>query len=85
MKTRGSGAAAPTVGSVDPSSTAATTTTAEDGKAYRDRKFAAETETGRRLTERGESAATWLTYFQGKSKKSDLADAFLMAHRPEKA
>ena len=24
---------------------------------------------------------TWLAYFVGKTKKSDLADAFLMAHR----
>ena len=71
-------AAAPTVKTTDLSGAAAT---AEDGKAYRARKASAEAETIRHLTERGVSAASWLTYFNGKSKKSDLADAFLMALR----
>ena len=83
-KTRGAkataaaSAAAPTVGTIDLSGAALV---AEDGKAYRERKSAAEAETVRHLTERGAAASTWLTYFQGKSKKSDLADAFLMALR----
>jgi hypothetical protein len=54
---------------------------AEDGKAYRARKKTAETETVAALEARGASAAQWLTMFQGRSKKSDLADAFLMALR----
>lgn len=79
VKTRGTKAAAPTTaGAVDLSGAALV---AEDGKAYRERKSAAEAETVRQLTERGVTAASWLTYFQGKSKKSDLADAFLMALR----
>jgi hypothetical protein len=54
---------------------------AEDGKAYRARKKTAETETVAALEARGASATEWLTMFQGRSKKSDLADAFLMALR----
>ncbi len=54
---------------------------AEDGKAYRARKKTAETETVAALEARGAAVATWLTMFQGRSKKSDLADAFLMALR----
>ncbi len=54
---------------------------AEDGKAYRARKKTAETETVAALEACGASAAEWLTMFQGRSKKSDLADAFLMALR----
>jgi hypothetical protein len=75
----------PTVSTVDLSgaaiaaTAAATAAIAEDGKAYRARKAFAEEETVKKLAEKG--AATWLTYFQGKSKKSDLADAFLMALR----
>jgi hypothetical protein len=82
VKTRGAKATtAPTVGAVDLSGAALVAATAEDGKAYRERKSAAEAETVRQLTERGAAAASWLSYFQGKSKKSDLADAFLMALR----
>jgi hypothetical protein len=59
--------------------------TAEDGKAYRLRKASAEADTIRLITERGgDHVVRWLPYFQSKSKKSDLADAFLMAHRPDK-
>jgi hypothetical protein len=54
---------------------------AEDGKAYRARKASAEADTIKYLTERGVPCTRWLTYFEGKSKKSDLADAFLMALR----
>lgn len=54
---------------------------AEAGKAYRARKKTAETETLAALVGRGPSAATWKTWFEGRSKKSDLADAFLMALR----
>jgi len=56
-------------------------TTEEDGKAYRERKATAELETEKQLTAQGAKGATWLTYLRGKSKKSDLADAFLMALR----
>jgi hypothetical protein len=75
VKTRG----AATVKSVELTSTE--TKAADDGKAYRARKASAEAETVQKLTERGDDVSTWLTYFQGKSKKSDLADAFLMALR----
>ncbi len=54
---------------------------AEDGKAYRARKKTAETETVAALEARGAAVREWLTMFQGRSKKSDLADAFLMALR----
>jgi hypothetical protein len=60
---------------------AAVAAAAEDGKAYRARKASAEAETVKQLTERGEVGARWLSYFESKSKKSDLADAFLMALR----
>jgi len=33
------------------------------------------------LTKAGASAAIWLAFFNSKSKKSDLADALLMALR----
>ena len=52
---------------------------AEDGKAYRARKKTAETETTAALERRGDTE--WLPFFQSRSKKSDLADAFLMALR----
>lgn len=55
--------------------------TTADGKAYRARKASAETETVKQLTSRGPACVKWLTYFDDKSKKSDLADAFLMALR----
>ena len=47
-----------------------------DAVAYRNRKKSAEADTVALLS--GE----WLRFFNGRSKKSDLADAFLMAHRP---
>ena len=53
----------------------------KDSEAYRARKQTAESEVERLLTERGASAATWLTFFKNRTKKSDLADAFLMALR----
>jgi hypothetical protein len=61
--------------------TAVATTTdaaATEGSAYRERKKTAETETVDNLTKAG---SNWLTFFNGRSKKSDLADAFLMALR----
>ena len=55
--------------------------TEDESKAYRARKNAAETEVADLLTAAGERGAAWLAFFRGRSKKSDLADAFLMAHR----
>ena len=55
--------------------------TVDDGKAYRARKKTAETETIAALEARGSAVAHWLAFFQSRSKKSDLADAFLMALR----
>ena len=59
-----------------PTATAADTTKA-DGVAYRNRKKTAESDVAALLS----SAPEWLSFFNGRSKKSDLADAFLMAHR----
>jgi hypothetical protein len=53
--------------------------TAAESAAYRARKKTAETEVVDVLSKAGKSA--WLTFFNGRSKKSDLADAFLMALR----
>jgi hypothetical protein len=68
-----------------PAATAAATaplnTTAEESAAYRARKKTAETEVIDILTKGGEPVANWLAFFNGRSKKSDLADAFLMAMR----
>jgi hypothetical protein len=55
--------------------------TAEESAAYRARKKTAETEVIDILTKSGERVADWLVFFNGRSKKSDLADAFLMAMR----
>jgi len=52
-----------------------------DAAAYATRKRTAESEVHELLTARGVTCASWLTFFAGRSKKSDLADAFLMAHR----
>jgi hypothetical protein len=54
-------------------------TTAADSRAYRDRKKNAEDDVRAILTAATDSE--WLRFFDGRSKKSDLADAFLMAHR----
>ena len=64
------------------------TTTAADAtatEAYRDRKKTAEQEVVDHLTRTGAIGASWLTFFNGRSKKSDLADAFLMALRSDGA
>lgn len=50
-----------------------------ESKAYRDRKKTAESETERFLREHNDEV--WLKFFMERSKKSDLADAFLMALR----
>lgn len=86
VKTRGS---TPAVATADTDATATTTATdtnavekaktAADGKAYRARKNAAEESAMEELTKAG--VTTWLEFFKGRSKKSDLADAFLMALR----
>ncbi len=49
----------------------------DEGKAYRARKKTAESETEQALKDH----ESWLRFFQSRSKKSDLADAFLMALR----
>jgi hypothetical protein len=54
---------------------------ATDAKAYKARKDAAETEVSGLLKAAGATAEVWNTFFAGRSKKSDLADAFLMALR----
>ena len=53
----------------------------KDSEAYRARKQTAESEVERLLTERGAAVGTWLAFFKSRTKKSDLADAFLMALR----
>ena len=80
--TKTKGTATATATETVPVTGTATGGTAEgtnEGAAYRARKKTAETETIDALTRAG--ASTWLTYFQSKTKKSDLADAFLMALR----
>jgi len=62
--------------SVDLSGAAVAT---DEGAAYRARKKDATDEVVKHLTAKGDTV--WLEYFKGKTKKSDLADAFLMAHR----
>jgi hypothetical protein len=49
----------------------------DDGAAYRARKKTAETSVIEHLGRLG--MKEWLTYFESRTKKSDLADAFLMA------
>jgi hypothetical protein len=64
-------------------SEATVATTAIDSAAYRDRKKNAENDVRDILKAAANASATdWLRFFEGRSKKSDLADAFLMAHRP---
>lgn len=58
---------------------AAGSSTAEEGAAYRARKKTAESEVLDALTRGGERTAAWLAFFRSRSKKSDLADAYLMA------
>ena len=75
VKTRGLWAAA-----VDVSGAS---TSAVESAAYRDRKKTAEAEVVDILTKvgGGGGVATWLAFFNSRTKKSDLADAFLMAYR----
>lgn len=54
---------------------------AEAGAAYRERKKDAEQQTLVALDAVGISQVHWRTFFLSRSKKSDLADAFLMALR----
>lgn len=68
-KSKGAAAAVPTP----------TAGTAAESAAYRNRKKTAESDVTDILTTA--ACAEWLAYFNGKSKKSDLADAFLMAYR----
>ena len=77
VKTRG--AAAPAT--AKPATADSATEPLTDGEAYKQRKQTAESEVERLLTERGSGAASWLAFFMGRTKKSDLADAFLMAWR----
>jgi len=48
---------------------------------YKARKDGAEADVAELLAKGGVGAASWATFFAGRSKKSDLADAFLMAYR----
>jgi len=61
----------------EPATTTAATPANADGIAYRNRKKTAESDVAVLLS----STPEWLSFFNGRSKKSDLADAFLMAHR----
>ena len=51
--------------------------TVDEGAAYRARKKDATDEVAKYLI----GVPSWLAFFNSRSKKSDLADAFLMAHR----
>jgi len=48
---------------------------------YKARKDGAEVDVAALLAAGGEKASVWAKYFAGRTKKSDLADAFLMAYR----
>jgi hypothetical protein len=48
---------------------------------YKARKDTAELDVSALLAKGGEGARRWAEFFAGRSKKSDLADAFLMAYR----
>lgn len=56
--------------------------TEDDGAAYRARKKTAESEVLDALAKGGAPMASWLAFFNSRSKKSDLADAYLMAMAP---
>jgi hypothetical protein len=75
VKTRGA------VPAPAPAPTTAPAAPITDGEAYKQRKQTAESEVERLLTEHGSGVAPWLAFFKGRTKKSDLADAFLMAWR----
>jgi hypothetical protein len=51
------------------------------GAAYKARKDGAEADVTALLAANGAKASVWAKYFAGRTKKSDLADAFLMAYR----
>ena len=72
-KTKGKGKAESAEGTAVPE--------VDESKAYRARKTAAEDSALLELRGAGAGAAPWLTFFTSRSKKSDLADAFLMALR----
>lgn len=80
-KSKDSAVPVPTTNIVVDTAIAATTTTAApkdaEGAAYRNRKKTAEADAVKHLVGNPE----WLRFFNGRSKKSDLADAFLMALR----
>ena len=88
VKTRGAGAAA--AAAAPAKDTEGAEKEVKDSEAYRARKQTAESEVERLLTERAAivptvptvpTVATWLVFFKSRTKKSDLADAFLMALR----
>jgi hypothetical protein len=51
------------------------------GAAYKARKDGAEADVTALLEKGGAGVAQWAKFFAGRTKKSDLADAFLMAYR----
>jgi hypothetical protein len=51
------------------------------GAAYKARKDGAEADVTALLAANGAKTSVWAKYFAGRTKKSDLADAFLMAYR----
>ena len=53
------------------------------GAEYRARKKTAETDAMDLLRSAGSGASRWLSFFEGRTKKSDLADALLMAVRKD--
>lgn len=59
----------------------ATAAAETESDAYKSRKLAAETETVEILKTMNDDANIWLDFFKSRKKKSDLADAFLMAYR----
>jgi len=79
-KSRGAAGTVAPVASAEPVvATEAPTAVQAERKAYEARKKMAETDVQTILTRLGD--ATWLEFFRSRTKKSDLADAFLMAYR----
>lgn len=78
VKTRCPAAATTAAPSAAPPAATEELPAVKDSAAYRLRKQTAESEVENILTEH---KCEWLTFFKNRTKKSDLADAFLMAKR----
>jgi hypothetical protein len=81
VKSRGVTATAATAAATTTTDLSGATATTVAGAEYRARKKTAETDAIDLLRTAGATGTRWLTFFEGRTKKSDLADALLMAVR----